>query len=461
MLKQSFLVFLNSNSELLLRKLDIEVWGDSPMFYGLPSLVNHEHLTETTQENETHKKSVYELIDFSMKELVRCGNLNKTSEANINEIKVQCLKELVFLGRKSSDFFVGTQNIDFEFWLIYGGISNILYNEFSASSEKEFEWITCRNIVQGFYLWTMVTSPEVLQISNNFISSPNIELSTQTCKTSLESQSKPEYAPCIQCFPMLSNTMKPFIHTNLVVVNSAGEWLLVDPGASLNTERSHFHLILSRFAELSSASPKVFITHHHYDHWEALPLIEEKFPNVILLGHKLTLDRLNTSLQKHAVSSNEEIIVGDVKLCAIYAPGHTDGHMALFEPRTSTLIPGDHLVGYGSAYLDFICGDMREYFDTTRHLISLGPRLALPAHGPPIYKPVHLLNAYIKHRQERENSIFAAVQQGCVTEEEIVRLVYKDVSPEMWEHAKSNIRLHLRKLQQDGKLKSQRNLSGL
>lgn len=127
------------------------------------------------------------------------------------------------------------------------------------------------------------------------------------------------------------------------------------------------------------------------------------------------------------------------------------------------MIAGDHIVGIGSAVLDFQNGDMSKYFKSTKELISLSPRLALPAHGPPSYSPVALLEMYLKHRTERENAILkgslttsfinqVAYNEGHESLDAIVSIVYKDVNQELWGAAKSNIALHLRKLMDEGRI---------
>lgn len=58
------------------------------------------------------------------------------------------------------------------------------------------------------------------------------------------------------------------------------------------------------------------------------------FPDAILFGHRTELDRISTSLTKHPLTSNHTIQVGNRKIEAIMAPGHTDSHMALWEPAS-------------------------------------------------------------------------------------------------------------------------------
>ena len=193
------------------------------------------------------------------------------------------------------------------------------------------------------------------------------------------------------------------------------------------------------------STPKVFITHSHNDHWEGLDVVEEIYPNSVVYGHEKMLTRIKTSLKTQSVF-NENIMVGKRKLEVIYTPGHTDGHMSLFDEMTRTIIAGDHVVGWGSAVLSPSNGDMSDYLNTCQKLIDVEAKLIIPAHGPPNFNPTKLLKTYISHRLERESAILSAIENDKHTLDEIVEVVYQDVPQEMWEFAKSNIILHIRKL---------------
>jgi len=133
-----------------------------------------------------------------------------------------------------------------------------------------------------------------------------------------------------------------------------------------------------------------------------------------LLCHKQTLDRIETKLETVVVEDQQILISdNDLHVEVLYAPGHTSGHLALWERKGGVLIAGDHVVGVGSAVLDARAGgDMLAYFNTTHKFISLQPTLVIPAHGPPHYDPIRLLNSYIEHRQAREDQILTAIIQA-------------------------------------------------
>lgn len=140
-------------------------------------------------------------------------------------------------------------------------------------------------------------------------------------------QSSLFYTPNIQFIPLKSNTLQPFTHTNLIVIESGQAALIVDPGSSSESIQQ-LKDILSRLP----SNLTVFLTHHHHDHWDALHLVEEMKPNAIVLAHKKTLQRISTKLKTRALNDGEILQIGAVKLKAMYAPGHTDGHMVLWDP---------------------------------------------------------------------------------------------------------------------------------
>lgn len=258
-------------------------------------------------------------------------------------------------------------------------------------------------------------------------------------------QTKVEVSQGITVVPISSNTIPPFFNTNLVTIESDGECLIVDPGACDEAKEHLKQLLLSLPSE-----PKVFITHAHTDHWDGLDVVEEIYPNVTVYGHQKMLTKIKTTLKTQQVF-DEVIMVGNRSLKAIYTPGHTDGHMSLFDSLTQTIIAGDHVVGWGSAVLSPSNGDMKSYLDTCQLLIDLDPKLIIPAHGPPNFNPIKLLKNYVSHRLEREASIMNAIEAGNHTLDDIVKVVYQDVPQAMWEFAKSNILLHVRKLVTENK----------
>lgn len=79
----------------------------------------------------------------------------------------------------------------------------------------------------------------------------------------------------------------------------------MDPGAS-SAGADHFAAILNNRDLISLTSTKevsIFLTHHHIDHFEGLPVIASVFPHAKVFGHKMTLKRVETELEKVEIDS--------------------------------------------------------------------------------------------------------------------------------------------------------------
>ncbi|XP_062145545.1 uncharacterized protein LOC133852913 isoform X1 [Alnus glutinosa] len=274
-----------------------------------------------------------------------------------------------------------------------------------------------------------------------------------------------EYPPGVKIVPMGSRTGKPFLTTNLIVFapenvsnesekNSFvayGDALIVDPGC-----RSEFHEELQKIVAALPRKLVVFVTHHHRDHVDGLSIIQKSNPDATLLAHENTMRRIGKgdwSLGYTSVSGAEDICIGGQQLSVIFAPGHTDGHMALLHVSTQSLIVGDHCVGQGSAVLDVTSGgNMAQYFHTTYKLMELSPHALIPMHGRVNLWPKHMLCGYLKNRRSRETSVLKAIENGAETLFDIVADVYSEVDRRLWIPAASNVRLHVDHLAQQDRL---------
>ncbi|EOA39280.1 hypothetical protein CARUB_v10012289mg [Capsella rubella] len=272
-----------------------------------------------------------------------------------------------------------------------------------------------------------------------------------------------EYPPGVMLVPMRSRTLKPFKTTNLVVFapeNGSGDHqgadfaahgdaLIVDPGCLYK-----LHVELKKIVDALPRKLIVFVTHHHRDHIDGLSAIQESNPDAILVAHIKTRHRIGGWSGNYTpVSGGENIYVNGQRLTVIFAPGHTDGHIALLHVSSHSLIVGDHCVGQGSAALDIRGGgNMTEYFQSTYKFLELSPHVVIPMHGRVNLWPKHMLCGYLENRRNREESILKATEDGAQTLFDIVASVYASVDRRFWWAASSNVRLHIDNLAVENKL---------
>lgn len=94
----------------------------------------------------------------------------------------------------------------------------------------------------------------------------------------------------------------------------------------------------------------IFITHHHRDHVEGLPILKSDF-DVNVIGPRLEADKI---LGLDAmVAPGEMVLLGATMFFVLATPGHTNGHVAYHNPADRHVFTGDSLFSLG-------CGRMFE-----------------------------------------------------------------------------------------------------
>jgi glyoxylase-like metal-dependent hydrolase (beta-lactamase superfamily II) len=118
------------------------------------------------------------------------------------------------------------------------------------------------------------------------------------------------------------------------------------------------------------------------------------------------------------------------------------------------LFSGDHVMGGSTVVIAPPDGDMAVYLDSLRRLLLLTPPLAAigPGHGPLLTDPRRTVEAVIAHRLAREEAVAGAlVRATTATVDQLLPVVYPDVSDELRPVAAKSLWAHLRKLAADGR----------
>lgn len=160
----------------------------------------------------------------------------------------------------------------------------------------------------------------------------------------------------------------------------------------------------------AGARPKdlslVVNTHYHSDHVGGNAAIQHN-AGVPVAAHRWEADLVNRRdvhacagdwldqpVEPYSVdvplSDGDVIQVGSVALQVLHTPGHTLGHISLFEPESGTLICGDALhggdVGWINPFREGVSA-LRQAIESVERLASLPVRWACSGHGPAFADP--------------------------------------------------------------------------
>jgi glyoxylase-like metal-dependent hydrolase (beta-lactamase superfamily II) len=221
--------------------------------------------------------------------------------------------------------------------------------------------------------------------------------------------------------------------TNSWIVGRDPAWL-VDPGPALPP---HIDALAAEVASRGGLGG-IALTHDHFDHSEAVPLVRERFAEVPLAAARGTVDVL--------------LADGDAfgPLEAVATPGHAPDHLTYV--LGDAALTGDAVLGEGSVFIYPDPGAMSGYLDGLRRLRARGLSVIGPGHGPPVLDADAKLDEYIAHRLDRERRLVAALDSGLRTANELLDEVWDDAPAILRPAAAVTLAAHLDKLSEEGRL---------
>ena len=187
----------------------------------------------------------------------------------------------------------------------------------------------------------------------------------------------------------------------------------------------------------------ILVTHTHRDHWEAAAGLKAR------TGAEVLGFRAAGGFLPDREIGDKGILEGtEFRLVALHTPGHASDHLCYLLEDDRMLFSGDHVIGGPSVVVAPPDGDMAAYLRSLERLQTLRPplRSIAPGHGDVIDDPKRALADYLRHRQERERAILAALQAGATTVDQIVDQVYADVPAVLHPAARQSVHAHLIKL---------------
>ncbi len=314
-------------------------------------------------------------------------------------------------------------------------------------SEVEFgHWEKAEALLEKYYKGSVLAVPPAVTLLKTFKDNPS-----HSTPINMTLPHDPETeVPMIESifgvrqFLPLSHTFPPANRTNSFIIGDEDAVkYLIDPSPKDALECEKFIKSISKIG-----FHKIFITHHHPDHYEFVREISRQFNAPIEMseytfqaigpdyfsGFDVTFRKEGDVITK---SLGSDVYVYEV-------PGHDEGQLALAPKSLNWFLAGDLIQTIGTVVIGGPEGDMSKYFKSLSRVIDLNPKNIIPSHGI-IVGGTHKLSETLKHRIERENALIKLQKEGK-SKAEMLEIVYVGLKPELLPYALKTIEAHLKKI---------------
>jgi glyoxylase-like metal-dependent hydrolase (beta-lactamase superfamily II) len=307
--------------------------------------------------------------------------------------------------------------------------------------------------------------------------------------------------------PLLDDTESLLSFVNIYLIAGTCGWLLIDTGwyspktqAVMETALKSLKL---SFADIAT----IVVTHSHPDHfgmagrikhlspktemlmhpWES-GLMESRYlkfsepqekMSILLKSHGVppsllsalesafmpALEFVTLVLPDHILYSGEIIHTGIYNLEVICTPGHSPGHICLYEPENQFLFSGDHVLPSISPNISYhiLSGDnpLGDYFYALGKLLNLAVAQVHPGHEYSFADLKGRVNAIMQHHLERQKEIERIIGGGTCNSYQIAARLSWDIPNFSWEQlppmqkrlAVTETIAHVEHMRWEGKLK--------
>jgi glyoxylase-like metal-dependent hydrolase (beta-lactamase superfamily II) len=107
------------------------------------------------------------------------------------------------------------------------------------------------------------------------------------------------------------------------------------------------------------------------------------------------------------------------------------------------VVTGDHVMGWNTTVIAPPEGNMAKFLASLEKLLPRHDKVFLPAHGGRVQTPQRVVRAYIMHRQWREQTILACLEDGVSTIPRIVSKIYGALDADLKAAAALSVLAHL------------------
>jgi len=141
-------------------------------------------------------------------------------------------------------------------------------------------------------------------------------------------------------------------------------------------------------------------------------------------------------LSFHILKEGDTLRVSDYVFNCVETPGHSKGHMCLYEPNKRILVAGDHILGDITPTISLLSDDwnpLKEYLESLDKVYQLDIELVLPGHREVFRNPKERIQELKDHHQKRLDEIIAILGKGRKNAFQVASRMTWDITYDSWD----------------------------
>ena len=189
-----------------------------------------------------------------------------------------------------------------------------------------------------------------------------------------------------------------------------------DWGAQLYLHRLEIPLVHPRYLALDALVADV----HRYLLANGVPVAEAE---VMQNASRSFAKSVTTAPVAIPLDGAETLELGGRRLRVEWTPGHSPGHVCLYDPEDRLLFAGDELLPEDTPNIGLhpqsTPNPLTDFLVSLRRLADLEPSLVLPAHGRPFRNAGHRVEQLLRFHEKRKDRILALLGDRTMSAWEI------------------------------------------
>ncbi|UCD58140.1 MAG: MBL fold metallo-hydrolase [Candidatus Hydrogenedentota bacterium] len=295
--------------------------------------------------------------------------------------------------------------------------------------------------------------------------------------------------------PLPRNPLKSI---NSYMITSSERNLIIDTGMNRKACRDAMQAGLSKLG-VDLRQTDFFITHLHADHFGLVGNLATENSKIyfnrpdadrVSSGshwddmiefarvNGFSEDELQAALHNHPgykygsewnfaltiLEDGDTISIGNYRFRCVQTPGHTRGHMCLYEPDRKFFVSGDHILIDITPNIQLWSDEenpLNEYLASLDKVYKLDIELVLPGHRRLLRNCKQRIQELKSHHQRRADEVLSILQKGSRTAYQVASMMSWDIDYPSWEQfpvsqrwfATGEAIAHLKYLQEKGEIR--------